>query len=393
MKRALCFLTLISFVAFAGFAASEDAENYIFVYNFATTHSVQLGILQSMAEEDDLGDMGEFYASALQRLLNGYYNITDPSERNAASEQAKLLALLLREEGYTDAAPDLWRVVELFSDPMAKATAMETLGEFKATNYLPHVIRVLHNLNVAPTTHREDGERVAYGAIVALEKFQEPDGYIPVFMAASSSSWYTKRVRERAKEALPAISDDPTPFIIKIITGPEYDFLAKSIVLQEVDQSDLGDESKAEIAVAALGEGWRLNHSSIVHKGTLSLMRLEALRLLAQYKTEDESVYSLLERSYISAYNIDEKHASINVLGFLGTDEAVDILSMFLMDMNERRILNNIRPEEERLVRALIVALAVAKNPKGKPALRVVTALEWTNSVKALARRALNEIG
>jgi HEAT repeat protein len=393
MKKALCFFALVSFVAFAGFADSEDAESYIFVYNFANTHSVQLGILQSMAEEDDLGDMGEFYAGALQRLFSGYYNITDPSERHAANEQAKLLAWLLREEGYTDAAPDVWRVAELFSDPMAKATAMETLGEFKATTYLPHVIRVLHNMNVAPTVHREDGERIAYGAIVALEKFQEPDGYIPVFMAASSSSWYTKRVRERAKEALPAMADDPTPFIVEIISGPEYDYLAKTIVLQEVEQSDLSDESKAEIAVAALRVGWNVHGSGTVHRGTISMMRLEALRLLAQYKTEDESVYPLLERSYLSAYDIDEKHAAANALGALGTDEAVEILSRFLMDMNAKRMANNIRPEEERLVRALIVALAVAKNPKGKPALRAVTALEWTNSVKVLARRALEEIG
>jgi hypothetical protein len=44
------------------------------------------------------------------------------------------------------------------------------------------------------------------------------------------------------------------------------------------------------------------------------------------------------------------------------------------------------------MARAVIISLGVAKNPAGRPALRVVRALEWTNAIKELAQRALNSI-
>jgi hypothetical protein len=397
MKRIVILLVLMGIVAFAAFAASEDAETYMFMYDFANTHSAQLSILKSMAE-DNISDMGEFYARALRRLVSNKLNIgiIESNEIYAANEQAIILSYLLGEEKYTDAAPNLWRVVESFIDPNVKAGAIMALGKMQATDYLPHIVRMLSNFNVNVPPDEieiEAAQFVAFACIIALERYKDPSGYIPVFEASLSRSWYNQRVRGQAKKSLPEITDDPAPFIIEVMKGAGYNNDAKLNIIEGINAADnIGDAQKSEIAVAALTAGWLTVADSVPQKATLATIRMEAMKLIVRYKTDNELVLPLLRKSYMEGYGTSEKKEAVSALAALGTDESVQLLSGFLMDLNDRRQRNLITPDDEDMARAVIISLGLAKNPAGRPALRIVMVLEWNNNVKELARKALDNI-
>jgi HEAT repeat protein len=308
---------------------------------------------------------------------------------------------LIRKEGYAEAAPDLWRVVTIFSDPLVKAEALMALGELQATDYLPYVIRILRNLNVAPTLDPEGEERLAYGAIVSLEKYQDPSGYVPVYVAALPSSWYSKRIKEQANKSLSAMSDDPTPAIIEVIKGAEHDFHMKYTILQAVQASeDLDDEKKSEIAVEALAEAWKLPTNYVANSAIVASLRGLAISMIAEYGVSEDSgddgeesdegqIYRLLDKSYIYGFDIYEKSNAVDALATLGTDEAAEQLAQYLMEMNVRRQLNLINADDDRIVRELITAVGKTKSSKGKAAVMAVRAFDWSPAVKAHAKKTL----
>jgi hypothetical protein len=67
-------------------------------------------------------------------------------------------------------------------------------------------------------------------------------------------------------------------------------------------------------------------------------------------------------------------------------------LSNFLMDLNAKRLNNNIRQEEEQMVRAIIPAIGQTGRSVGRPALSAVGASNWTPAVKSLADNALKQL-
>ncbi|MCL1837069.1 MAG: hypothetical protein FWG46_05935 [Treponema sp.] len=390
MKRPLIFLALLIITAIFCFAGPEEVDIYAYLYNSSLTNSAQLDILQSMAEAKLTG-AGEFYAKALRRLVSEYKNIRNVTEKNAADEQAMILSALLGAEKYTQAAPDLWLVVEAFSAPLVKAEALMALGKIRATNYLPQVIRVLNSVNAAPTTDRLTGERIAFGAIISLEKFGDPSGYLPVFFAATG--WYSNRIKDQALRSLPLIAKDPTPFMMEVVKGPGYSYPTKYTALQTIEAADVSPQNKVSVAVAALAEGWRGSTSDVQLRTTLASMRKLAINMINRYKTEDESIYPLLERSYTQGFDSDEKLRAIAALASQGTDESARRLSTFLMDLNAKRQSGNIRQEDEQMVRAVIPALGQTGRPIGRPALNAVISLDWTPAVKTLAQNAISQIG
>ena len=390
MKKILIFLLLTINVATFCFSDAGEVDIYAYLYNASLTNTAQLEILQSM-ERAKLTGAGEFYARALRRLVSEYPNIRNVTERNAADEQAMILSALLGAEKYTPAAADLWLTVEAFSVPLVKAEAMIALGKIRATTYLPQVIRVLESANAAPTSDRLNGERIAFGAIIALEKFQDPSGYLPVFFAANG--WYSNRIKDQALKSLPFISKEPTPYMLEVVRGAAYNFPTKYTAVQTIEASGVSSQNKAEVAVAALAEGWRSSTSDQQLRTTLANMRKLSIRMVNKYKTSDESVYNTLERSYTQGFDTEEKLESIAALASLGTDESARRLSKFLMDLNAKRQSGNIRQEDEQMVRAIIPALGKAGRPLGRPALNAVISLDWTPAVKRLAEDAMKQIG
>ena len=380
---------MITFAATLGFSGAEEVAVYVYLYNASSTISAQLDILQQMAAAD-LSGAGEFYTKALKRLVSEYKNIRDITEKNAADEQAMLLSALLGEEKYTPAAPDIWLVLETFSSPPVKAEALITLGKIRATHYLPEVIRVLQNVNDAPTADRLTGESIAFGAIVSLEYFRDPSGYLPVFFA--TTGWYSNWIKDQALRSLPFIATDPTPFILEVIKGTGYNYPAKLTALQTIEKSDANIRNKASVAVAALSEGWKGQAYDPQKRNTLAEMRKTAITMINRYKSNDEAVYPLLERSYNQGNDFDEKTRAVAALASRKTDESARVLSNFLTDLNAKQQSGNIGQEDMQMVREIIPALGQTGRPIGRSALNAVIEMDWSSSIKQLAGNALKQI-
>jgi hypothetical protein len=302
MKKVLVFLALICSVSALVFSGTEEIDVYRYLYRNAEKNVDQLDILQNMAEAKLTG-AGEFYAWALRQLVLRYKNIISSKDRDAttekyaADEQAKILSALLGAEKYTPAAADLWFVADAFSDPLAKAEALMALGRIRATGYLPHVIRVLDNLNLSPTKDPDDGGRIAFGAIISLEKYQDPSGYLSVFLA--SVGWYPQRIKNQAAKSLPFIAKDPSPYMLNLLKGgANYDNATKLIALQTIEKTaTVGSASKAEVAVAALAEGHRAIGNNVQQRGIVADMRKMALDMIRRYRSDDPTIYVLMRRS------------------------------------------------------------------------------------------------
>jgi hypothetical protein len=389
MKKSIVICILMMSAAVWGFAASEDVDVYAYLYNTAVTNSSQLDILQNMSEAR-LSGAGDFYAKALRKLLSEYKNIKDVTQRNAADEQAILLSTMLGSEKYSSAAADLWLVVDGFSSPLVKAEALMALGKIRAVNYLPQVIRVLESLNTSPTPDRLNGERIAFGAIIALEKYQDPSGYLPVFFA--SIGWYSDRIKSQALKSLPLIAKDPVPYMLQVIKGAGYDYPTKFAALKTIEASKVDNKDKAAVAVAAYAEGWRGSSSDIQLKLILTDMRKMAMKMINRYKTTDESVYPLLEKSYSNGYDMQEKLEAVATLASLGTDESARLLSKFLMVLNEKRLSDNIKQEDEQMVRAIIPAVGQAGRVLSRQSLISVGASGWPPAVRKLADDAMKKL-
>ena len=380
------------------FASSDELEMYIYLYRYAQTQEEQMHLIQGMAASDISG-AGEFYGEALKRLVGDYQNIRGNLEKTYADSQALLLANLIGQEKYEKAADDLWRIYNLVADSLVKREALIALGKIRAVRYLPQVIMVLTNLNnSAPGRDRVNSERIAYGAIVALEKYGDMSGYLPVYLA--SKSWYPDMVKAQALRSIKVLSEDPTEPMIAVINSAGHIFEDKLTALQAIDAAGVPAESKSKAAVAALDVGWRSSTTDTRQRGILADMRKLAIRMIHDNGCSDSAVYPLLEKSYRQYADLrtggdaHEAYDAINTLGVLATEDAARTLVVFLARLNERRRDNDIQQREEDLVRRVIPALGATKQTAvAQRELRVVTSTQgWTSTVHNLANAALRQL-
>jgi hypothetical protein len=114
--------------------------------------------------------------------------------------------------------------------------------------------------------------------------------------------------------------------------------------------------------------------------------------MINQYHTEDAAVYPLLERSYRYGTDTQEKLDTTAALASLATDEAVELLSSFLMTINGRLQSRAVTLDDQQMVRALIAAIGTAGNPQGRAVLNVVLSINWNEPVKRLANENLEKL-
>jgi len=392
MKKHLILFCMITVAVLAFAAAGDSVEIYELHYNAELTHVGQLEILQEMAKTQPT-NATEFYARALRKLVSEYTDIKGNNERKAADEKAIILAAQLGAVKYAPAASDLWLVAKEpngFEAPMARAEAMMALGNIPATAYIPQIIRILESMNLKPVPNRLAGERIATGAIVALERFKDPSGYIPVFMA--SIGWYSEIVRDQAVKSLAIIADDPSPFMLEVVKKPSYKPYDKYSALKSIEASKVDNKKKVEVAVEALNQGWLLGSTKDVQvRKTLVDMRMLAINMINRYKSDDQAIYPLLEKSSTLG-SLDERFSAIAALASQGTEEAAKRLSNLLVGLNRQRLRNNINQEDEQLVRAIIPALGQLGLSEGKSSLAAVNSSNWPPAVVKLADDALKQI-
>jgi hypothetical protein len=399
MKRYI-LIGVIAFAAMAVFADSEELQMYTDLYNGADTAAARLVILRQAAEAK-LPDSAEFFARALTRLNVEYPDIKNNSERDAADASARLICPILGDAKYTGAGPDLWRLADSMvalplsqNSSLVRADAITTLGRVNAVDFLPQVALLLQDMNSNPPADRNiqiQNERIAYGAILALENYRDPAGYLPVFFA--STGWYSNRVKNQASVSLSNIMDDPTEQLVTVVKGPGYGYEIKHLALRTEERSQASNENKASVAVAAFAEGWRASTGDVRLRNELGQMRKLAISMIRRYGTQDAAVYPLLERSYREGIDMNERLDATEALAALGSEDAARVLMGALQDLHTRRTRNSWGPAEEQLIRRVIPALGDTGQTIARPLLDMVrNSPVHTGAVQVLARDAIRKI-
>ena len=371
----------------AVYAQDQEPDFYTQQLDSQTTIEGMRRVVQNASTD---GASAEFYARALDKLILYLPNIRGASQQKDADDLGIFLSANLGEAQHTDAGPGLWKTVESFANPLVRAEALASLGKIQAVDYLPQVVQLLSDLNIEPGQDPIVREQVAFGAITGLEEYKDSSGYLPVFFA--TVGWYSDRAKSRAREALPKIMDNPTDPLVSVIKSSSYNFTVKYGALQVLEESDVTAQQKAQGAVAALSEAWRINISQSAFRSTVINMRKLSLSMIRRYGTEDANVYPLLEKCYREGSDQEEQIAAIAALSALASDDSARILSGFLMDINTRLTRGTLTQEDERMVRVVIPALGNTGRPGARNALRATLTADWTSTVHVLANDALKKI-
>ncbi|GHV76176.1 hypothetical protein AGMMS49942_09970 [Spirochaetia bacterium] len=394
MKRFFVMFTLFCSVSSMGFSASfqEDLEIYTYLYDNAGTSTEKLDILQVL-QAQKLTGTGEFYARAFNQLVNQATTIP-VAEQGAANDLAQTLAALIGDEKYATSAPDLWRAYGAFPNaPLVKAECLISLARVEAKEFLPQIVQVLRDLNV-PLRGSEEAEAKGYvvrGAILALEKYRDISGYMPVFDI--SVSGYPKRILDLAKGALPVILEDPSELLTaQVIRGSGYGSSAKVIALQVIEASNVPQSSKAVAAAAALEAGWGAQPTATRERTEIVTLRKTSIGMIGRYGVSDPVVYPLLERSYKQGSDDNEKIGAIQTLAAVATDDSAQQLSSFLTILVGRVRDKTNTEADERMIRAIIPAIGMTGKAQGKTALQDAINAPTTPAIKELAQQALNRL-
>jgi hypothetical protein len=394
MKR-LIFRILVFFMSSSLFGQAADLDTWTEIYNGESTLSGQLVTLQAVAKQGR-ADSGPFFAAALSRLLHQYPTLRRASDLATADECAMVVVKELGSLKYAEAAPDIWKATETFANPLVKSEAVIALGKAGATDYLPHVVQLLTDLNTRAPGEQDAqirDSRVAYGAILSLENFGDSSGYLPVFFAANG--WYDSRIKVQAAASLSAITDDPTEPLLQVLKGSGYSYPLKYLALQSEDASRAPNASKSRVAATALAEGWKAATTDIHQRNELAQLRKFSIDMIRRYGLGDgdNTVYTNLGRSYREGIDINEKLDAVQALSSIGTNQAAFLLNNFILAIHQRRQSNALTREDDQLIRALITALGATKRSIGRSSLVMVQqSPAWTNTIRTLAGTALDDL-
>ncbi|MHC6202350.1 HEAT repeat domain-containing protein [Breznakiellaceae bacterium SP9] len=389
MKKIFLF-TLCSLFTAALFAQSNQVAYYMQQYDTATSISNQLTVLRT-AQKEGFDGLSVFYTNVLEKIINNFPNIKTPKDRRDTEDSVNLITTVLSENVYKEAALTLWQAVNTFPTGLVRSNALIALGKTGDLEFVEPVAKLLDSINtVIPSdksTQVSQGQ-VAFGAVSALESFKDARGYLPVFFVATG--WYEPRIKRAATNALPAILEDPTTVLLAIIENPGYDYAIKLQAINVIDSSKVDNAQKSRAAASALNQGWLYTTNDPKERLDLAGVRKKALLMLKAYGSDDASVYANINKSYIRPLaDTDEKIRAITTLGALAADDAVKLLSDYLLALHNKKLDGDWGNVDDQLIREIIAAIKQSKNWTAWSALNaVIYSPEHTPRVKALAKKA-----
>ena len=408
MKSTLILALLLLALGMTISAQSPDMSYYIADYNRtdATVYDL-LDIVQSVRDRN-LSGIGYFYEHALRMLLYRLPNFNSPLERMAVQDTARIILRGLAAEKQTTAGPYVWSLIQEFdivqerNDGLLMTEGIITLGEIGAVDYLPHIILRLDNFNADFTTDSHARRKIqmgATGAIAALEALGRPEGVRPVFFA--SIGWFDPEIRAIAAAAFPHIMEDPSEIVSEIIRSPFNDPSVKFAAWEKLLQSNAPDSSKANVAAIALEISYTYVTPYSEFQKYLTELRMSAIDAIRDYGVEDGSpVYAYLERTYREAYNTPTPDFGtimrvISTLSAIRTDEAVEILTAFLREINTRRRSGPWGYLERDILRFIIPSIALTGTELPET-MQLLTAIErstaYTQAEQIWATTALRAL-
>ena len=384
MKRSFALAALVFLAAGIGFA-DETAEVYQVLYRQAEGISQKYAVALSLVSLNDKAT-APILSQALEELLLTQKTYSSPVDQDLYGRTVSVLAKALGNYKYSAAAPFLWDAVQQVPDPLARGDAMIAIGSMRALDYVERIAGKLRDLNLQPTADRDSGEKLAYAAIIALDKFKDIRGFSPVFFA--TDAWYSLRVRKQAQQSLPTISEDPTE-PIKAILGLESPE-RKLRALQAEAASKADNPSKIGTAVLALDLLHQKSPRDKTEAKLYSDIRKLALRMLAAYKASGPDSVDGCVASYEKGFDDEERLLALSALGANGADPAASALRDILIKLDDDQKAGLADETRNRMAKAAIENCAIAKNRIVRPTLIAITFDDkWSGGIILAAQTAL----
>ncbi|MBN1241949.1 MAG: hypothetical protein JXA15_04490 [Spirochaetales bacterium] len=366
-------------------AADESIFVYRRVYRYATTLQQKYTSIATIGASED-EQAAPVLAEAIEDLLSIQANYSKPSDRELLARAVREALVRLGAWRYAAAAPTAWSVVEQVTEPLARAEAMMALGSMRAVEYAPKIATILRNLNMGPSSDPEGDGRLAYGAILALEKLRDPVGFAPVFFA--SEGWYTKRVRDAASRALPSIATDPTDPVLEIVRLESLDRKVKALTLEL--SSGAPRERKLSVVSAALAVSVEYVARDRLEQAKKTELRRLGLRGFAALEGDGGSLVPLFATIYREALDADDKVLAMQALGVDGSEAAAIALAEMLLELDAQQRSGVSDGRREQLAKAGIQYARMTGSSAVSTALVAVSTNDgWSNSVISLAKEAL----
>lgn len=388
MKKRIILTGLLAFFITVTVSSNEVSAVWTRLYRRARTIEHKYSIMMNIVEQDNR-EFTPLLTEALDELFRTRGNVTSLLEARRFDELMRVIVKELGELKTRDSADLVFRLMRATEDPLLKAEALVTLGKLRAVDYLGEIVLILRNLNFnfIPGEGDRANEIIAYGAIIALEKMKEPEGFEQLFFA--SMGWYSpgSQVRKRAKLAMVTIVDDPSDLLIGIMSR-ESSFAIKLAVLEAEDRSTASDEGKLRVAKLALSEGLVHKTSDAVENRFLSRLRLFSCEMMRDYKFDDDEAVELLEEVFYKDFEINEVLTALEALGSNSGDVSATALAKILKFQNDRQS-HGLTAEDYRVVKGTIHALGNTKNPIGFEELTRVEYSDWVGEVIREAKAAL----
>lgn len=390
MKKQIIIVLFLASAAFL--SGSETAAMWSRLYNRVDTLEYRLAIMENMAEEESR-ELAGVIATALSETNSARSAITDHNEKRIFDRLQRLSIRKLGDLKAIEAETEIYEALRNSDNLTVKTEAIAALGRLGSQKYIRELSLMLRNLNMrlSGNANMRENEALAYSLVSAFENMGAPETYEPVFYA--SAGWYSPRsgVRERAKNALRLIMDDPTDILLVIIRK-ETDFSGKYLALEAQNGSLASDENKAKVAVAGLNEGTRNKTNSISENAELSKIRLLSCRIISNSAYKPGEAVPFLEEMIFTNYDINERLTAIETLGTYTTDDAVSALNRFLRQQNDRQAAGMTQHIDRRAVMATINALGNTGNPLALEELTVVSTIDWPSAVVRAAQAAAEKL-
>ena len=392
MKKLQLLLVLIIIIALPVFG-QESAEMWIGLYDRIDTLEYKYSILQNIADTDDKGLVPLF-----QKALNDSNLIIqsslDSNDKKFYDEIQKISIQNLGNFQVIEAEEDIYRAYKNTNILLVKTESIVALGKMGSEKYIDDFIITLRNINMRTesNTNMSDNEAIASALVNYFENIKNESSYEVVFYAATG--WYSPRsgIKERAKNALPSISSDPSN-ILKTIIEKDPSFSNKILALSTENESSASDENKSKLATVGLNEGIRHIPNSVAESMELLSLRLLASNMLKTSSSKDPEAVPLMERILFDNYDVSEKLTVIEALSTYKSDESVKTLSTYLKDLNKKQAEGMSPYIDRRAVIATINALGESGKSAAREELIIVTTIPtWSTAIQQSARTALDKL-
>ncbi len=386
MKK-LSVLAVLFFIGVSVYG-DENTAMWTRLYNRLNTIEYKLSIMQNIAEQDGR-ELIPVIMQSLTETNTIRSSISDISEKRLYDKLQKISIKKLGELKALEAEDQIYNALINSDNLIIRGEAITALGKIGSTKYTGELVLMLRNINMRlyGNANMRENETLAYALVTAFEKLKAEETYESVFYA--SSGWYSplSGVRERAKEALGIIADDPSEILTGII-NKDSDFKNKYLALEAENNSAAPDDKKAVFAAGALDQGITNKPGNIAEQTELSNIRLLSCSMIGASSVKPPEAVPYLKEMIFSNYDINEKLTAISTLGTYKSDEAVAALSAFLRDQNDRQSAGITQSIDRRAVIAVINALGNTGNKAALEEIMVVNTINWSTAVLTAAQAA-----